>query len=74
MQINPNWLIYYYAYATPVIAMWRVKTLDDIDIHVLPDNAHCRASDGYVSPTELDECPTGCEICYPEGCINYTEE
>ena len=23
MQINPNWMIYYYAYATPVIAMWR---------------------------------------------------
>ena len=39
-----------------------IKTLDDIDIYVLPDNAHCCASDGYVSPTELDECPTGCEI------------
>ena len=51
-----------------------IKTLDGIKIYVLPDNAKCCASDGYVSPTELDECPTGCEICYPEGCINYIEE
>lgn len=51
-----------------------IKTLDGIKIYILPDNAKCCASDDYVSPTELDECPTGCEICYPEGCINYTEE
>lgn len=51
-----------------------IKTLDGIKIYILPDNAKCCASDDYVSPTELDECPTGCEICYPEGCMNYTEE
>lgn len=50
-----------------------IKTLDGIDIYCLPDNAKCLASDGCVSPEELDECPTGCEICCPDGCINYME-
>lgn len=53
--------------------MMDIKTLDGIDIHVLPDNARCAASDGFVSPEKLDECPTGCEICHPDGCINYME-
>lgn len=51
-----------------------IKTLDEIKIYVFAENAKCCASDDYVSPTELDECPTGCEVCYPEGCMNYIEE
>ena len=57
-----------------MIVIMDIKTIDGIKIYVLPDNAHCCASDGHVSPTELDECPIGCEVCYPEGCINYIEE
>lgn len=51
----------------------QIKTLDGIDIYVLPDNARCAASDGFESPEALLECPTGCEVCYPDGCINYME-
>lgn len=50
-----------------------IQTLDGIEIFVLPDNARCAASDLFKSPTELDECPAGCEVCYPDGCINYME-
>lgn len=50
-----------------------IRTLDGIDIDCLPDNAVCYASSGYVSPEKLAECPTGCKVCYPEGCINYDE-
>lgn len=54
--------------------MMKIQTLDGVDIFVLPDNARCAASDGFVSPLELNECPTGCEVCHPDGCINYMEE
>ena len=50
-----------------------VKTLDEIDIYVLPNNAVCYASDGCRSPLDLTDCPIGNAICYPEGCANYDE-
>ena len=50
-----------------------IKTLDGIDIYVLPDNACCCASDESVSPTELLDCPLGNNICHPDGCVHYDE-
>lgn len=48
-----------------------IKTLDGIDIHVLPECGFCCAA--YKNPMDLDECPTGNEYCLPEGCMNYEE-
>jgi hypothetical protein len=50
-----------------------IKTLDGIEIHCLPDNAVCYASDGCVSPEKLTACPIGGEECCPEGCPYYDE-
>ena len=50
-----------------------IQTLDGIAIYFLPDNARCAASDGFVSHEKLDNCPTGCEVCYPEGLIRDFE-
>jgi hypothetical protein len=50
-----------------------IKTLDGIEIHCLPDNAVCYASDGCVSPEKLMACPIGGEECCPEGCPYYDE-
>ena len=50
-----------------------IETLEGIEIFVLSNNAMCCASDGCVSPTKLDLCPRGREVCCPEGCMNYME-
>ena len=49
-----------------------IKTVDRIDIHVLPENAKCLFSDD--NPMYMDECPIKHAVCVPEICDFYTEE
>lgn len=45
---------------------------DGVEMFCLPDSAVCMTDDEKRSPSDIDECPIGCEVCTGD-CIYYAE-